>query len=286
MTRTILRLALGALLAAPALLAQTTPSATDFPAPPPPPPTPQREGNVMPYGNPQRGPRTPAPFSRLALGGGISAMGVHLQAAVNATRHFNLRGTGAFFNYTDSNISTNGFNVSATLNFAAAGASLDFYPWAYHGLRLSAGALFYNQNALSATLLAKGGTSFTLNNVTYYSSQANPVEGIGSLGLHKQNPAPMASIGWGNMIPRDGGHWSFPFEIGAAYVGEPALAIALTSGQVCTDPQGTVGCQDVVSDASVNSNLQAQVAKDQKDLNPLRFYPVVSFGVTYNFRIR
>jgi hypothetical protein len=266
--------ALSILLAAPAL-AQRTPSATELATPQ----VPSGPG----YLPPGKAPVSIAPFSSLAVGGGISTMGINLQAAVMVARHFNVRGTGNFFNYTDSNISTHGFNVDAKLNFAAAAGSLDYFPWANHGLRLSAGALFYNQNALSATMTAAGGTSFTLNSVTYYSSKSNPVQGTGSLGLHTQNPAPTASIGWGNMIPRNGGHWSFPVEVGAAYTGEPALAIALTSGQVCSNPQGTINCQNVVGNANLNSNLQAQIAKDKKDLSPLRFYPIVSFGVSYSF---
>lgn len=213
-------------------------------------------------------------------------MGVNTQMAVNLASHFNLRGTGSFFNYEDKNISTNGFTVDGKLNLGGAGALLDYFPFAHHGLRISAGILMNNRNALSATMVAQGGTSFTLNDVTYYSSPSQPVTGAGSLGLHAQNPAPMVTFGWGNMIPRRSGHWSFPIEIGAAYTGEPALALALTSGQVCADPQGTLNCQNVVGNASVNQNLQAQIAKYRHDLNPLRFYPIFSFGTAYSFRLR
>jgi hypothetical protein len=36
----------------------------------------------------------------------------------------------------------------------------------------------------------------------------------------------------------------------------------------------------------LNTDLQAQIAKYKNDLDPLRFYPIVSFGVSYNFAIR
>lgn len=225
-------------------------------------------------------------FSRIAFGGGIASTGVNMQTAVNLASHFNLRGTGSFFNYEDKNISTNGFTVDGKLNLGGGGVLLDYFPFAHHGLRISAGALVYNRNALSATVAVQGGTSFTLNDVTYYSSPSQPVTGAGSLGLHAQNPAPMVTFGWGNMIPRRGGHWSFPIEIGAAYTGEPTVNLALTSGQVCADPEGTLDCQNVVGDASVNQNLQAQIAKYKTDLNPLRFYPIFSFGMAYSFRLR
>ncbi len=283
MSKFLMRLSLSVLLVSwfPALNAQTTPSAADLSTAAPA----LRSGAVI-AANQQHASTTLAPFSRFAIGGGISSAGVNMQAAMNVTSHLNLRATGNFFNYEDKNISTNGFTVDGKLNFATAGIALDYYPFAHHGLRISPGVLVNNQNAVSATLVAQGGTSFTLNNVTYYSSPSQPVAGNGSLGLHTQNPAPMLTLGWGNMIPRNGGHWSFPVEVGAAYIGQPALNIALTSGQVCANPQGTVNCQNVAGNASVNQNLQAQITKYNSDLEPLRFYPIVSFGASYSFHIR
>ena len=238
---------------------------------------------VNPYPKPQA---ALAPFSRFALAGGISAMGVNLQGAVNVNRHFNVRGVGNIFNYTLSNTSISGFTVNGNATLATAGAAIDYFPWPNHGFRISPGALFYNKNGASATMVATGGTSFTLNDTTYYSSPSNPVTGSGSVNLHEYSPAPTVSVGWGNLIPRRGGHFSFPFELGAAYIGAPVPAIAFTSGQVCANPQGTSNCQNVVGDPTLNANLQTQLAKYTNDLKPLRFYPIVSFGVGYSFSIR
>jgi hypothetical protein len=228
---------------------------------------------------------TSAPFSRIAFGGGVSTTGINLQTAVVANRYINLRGVGNFFDYSLNNLSVNGFEASGKINFATAGASVDFYPFPRFGFRISPGALFYNHNQVTANVTAPGGTAFTLDGTTYYSSEANPVTGNGSVGLNKQNPAFTITSGLGNMIPRSGRHFSFPFEIGAAMIGQPMVNMALTSGQVCANPQGTIGCQNVVGNAQVNSNLQAQVAKFQNDLNPLRFYPILSFGMAYSFSL-
>ncbi len=230
---------------------------------------------------------TPAlrPYSRIAVGGGFSALGVNLQAAINTSRYMNIRGVGNFFNYSLNNINVSGFNLDGKLNLSTAGAAVDFYLFPNHGFRLSPGLLFHNGNALSATIIANGGTSFTLNNTTYYSSASKPVTGAGSLILHAQRPAFTITTGWGNMISRRGGHWSFPVEIGAAMVGAPTVNLALTSGQVCSTPQGGF-CQNVVGYSSLDSNLQAQIAKYQKDVNPLRVYPIFSSGIAYSFNIR
>ncbi len=219
-------------------------------------------------------------FSRIALGGGISPLGINLMAVTNLNRYMNLRLTGNIFKYNRTGISTNGFNINAALNLASMGASADIYPFPNHGLRFSPGLLLYNGNAATAAFAVQGGQSFTLNDTTYYSSTTNPITGSGTLGLNSQKPAFTLTAGWGNPVRR-GGHISFPFEIGAAFIGTPSLNILLNSGQVCS-AQGQ-GCVNVATDSTVQSNLQQQIAKYKNDLNPLKTYPIVSIGMAYSF---
>jgi len=227
---------------------------------------------------------SPKPFSQLAIGAGVGVMGINLQAATNLNRFMNLRAVGNVLNYNINNISTNGFNVNAKLNLATAGASVDFFPFPRHGLRFSPGVLFYNQNAASATFTVQDGTSFSLDDYTYYSSKANPVIGTGSFGVHAQNPAFTMTTGYGNIIPRKGGHLSFPLELGVAFIGTPAVNVALTQGQVC-NAQGLF-CVDVATDQTVQTNLQAQINKYRSDIDPLRTFPIFTFGVAYNIHLR
>jgi hypothetical protein len=264
-----------------ALLAQS--STIPYPAPPAVPsgshPAAQTAGVSH-----KKKPTAPKPLSRIALGAGFSPLGINMMAATNLNKYMNVRGTGNLFKYTANNISTNGFNVNANIDLASAGVALDLYPFPNHGLRISPGVLFRNTNNASATFTVQPGTSFTLDNYTYYASTTNPVQGTGSFGLHTQNPAPTITAGWGNVIPRSGGHLSFPFEVGVAFIGSPAISVSLNSGQVC-NAQGQ-NCVNVATDQDVQTNLQAQVAKYKSDLDPLKTYPIVSFGVAYNFRIR
>ncbi len=104
---------------------------------------------------------SPAPFSRLAISGGVGANGVNMQVAVEANRFINIRGIGNYFNYSLTK-TVSGTNDTGTLNFATGGVSVDFYPFPNHGWRLSPGALFYNQNAITATVGVAGGDSFTI----------------------------------------------------------------------------------------------------------------------------
>lgn len=236
-------------------------------------------------GMPQTAPPTAAEpaFSRLAFGVGGSPLGIRLMTATNLGPYLNLRIEGAIFKYTRSNLTVSDVNVDAHLNLASAGMSLDIFPFPNHGLRFSPGLLFYNKNGVSGVFSVQGGSSFTLNNTTYYASSSNPVRGFGNLGLNTQNPAFTITGGWGNMVRRKG-HFSFPFEIGVALTGQPSINIVLNSGQVCD--AGEVHCVNVASDPRFQSDLQAQIAKYKNDLEPLKTYPIVSAGVAYSFRIR
>jgi hypothetical protein len=230
------------------------------------------------------------PFSAVAFGGGMSLMGVNLQAATNVNRYLNLRGTGNFFDYTANNISTNGFNLNGKVNFATAGVSLDYYPIPRMGFRVSPGLLLYNQNGITATATPQPGESFTLDGYDYYpeAGSSTPFQVNANLGLNTHKQAFTLTTGWGNMIPRKRkdmlfGHLSFPFEFGAAFTGVPTINMQL-QGFAC-DSTGA-NCVNMATDPTAQSNLNAQLAKWRKDLNPLQVYPIFSFGVAYSIRAR
>jgi hypothetical protein len=249
------------------------------------------EGGGGAAASPVRG-SSGGPFSNLALGAGISSLGIQLQAATNLSNHFNLRGTGNFFSYS-RDFTSNGLNANASLNLASAGAAVDVYPF-HVGFRLSPGVLLYNQNQLTAAVNVPGGQSFKLNGTTYYSANANtgtgatPVTGSGVLGLNVNKAAFTVTTGWGNMIPRNG-HFSVPFEVGVAVIGAPTVNVNL-GGWACTD-QAQTQCSDLASGsnpiaAQIQSNLNTQVAKWTSDLKPLNTYPIISLGVAYSFHLR
>jgi hypothetical protein len=66
------------------------------------------------------------------------------------------------------------------------------------------------------------------------------------------------------MISRNGRHWSFPFELGAAFTGVPTLKINLI-GSACTNQADAASngpsCVNMATNATAQSNLNAQIAK-------------------------
>jgi hypothetical protein len=237
----------------------------------------------------------PAPFSHLALGGGISAMGINMQAALNEGPHLNMRAVGNYLTYSVNNVKidggggSNGVNVSGKLNFASLGVAMDYYPFPRHGWRLSPGVMLLNQNGIAAGGESSPGTSITLGSQQYYSDSAALFAINANLGLNTRKQAFTMTTGWGNMISRSGGHWSFPFELGAAFTGVPTIKINLT-GSACTNQADAAGngpsCVNMATNATAQSNLNAQIAKYRNDLNLLQVYPIFSFGAAFNFSVR
>ena len=217
-----------------------------------------------------------APFSALAVGVRVGLLGIGFEAATPLSEHLNLRAGANFFSYNDT-FTTNGIVYSGNLHLRSADATLDWYPWA-KGFRVSGGALLYNGNNITGNANVPGGNTFSLNDVEYLSSTADPVTGNASLKFNEA--APKLTVGWGNHIPRSGRHFSFPMEIGFAYIGDPKLVLNL-EGTAC-DPQGLI-CEDVATNEEIQSNLKAQQEKYQKDADPARFYPIISAGFAFSF---
>ncbi|RXS97049.1 hypothetical protein [Silvibacterium dinghuense] len=233
------------------------------------------------------------PLSEMALGVGISPLGIGMQAVTNLKPYMNLRLTGNVFAYSVNNISTNGFNLDASLSLASTGVSLDLYPFPGHGFRISPGLLAYSGNQATATASVAGGSELTLDNQTFYAASSNaatgatPLAGSASLKLNSNKPAFTITLGWGNHVLAKH-HLSFPFEIGAAFIGSPAVRMNL-SGWACTDA-AQLNCASVTGTSSLatqfQSALKTQEAKWDSDLNVLQCYPILSIGVAYRFAIR
>lgn len=217
-------------------------------------------------------------FSRIAVGATVSSLGVGVGMSTRITRSLNLRAGWNIFNYNLSG-TDDGATYSGKLNLHSYQASVDWFPW-HKSFHISPGLLFNNQNRVRAAGGIEGNQSFTLNDTNYYSDPADPVTGSGSVTF--KTTAPMFTVGWGNWVPRrERKHLSFPFDIGFAYTGDPIIKLNL-NGSVCQNPGG-VNCSTIAGDPTVQANVQGQIRKLQKDLNLIRFYPILSGGVAFKF---
>jgi hypothetical protein len=232
------------------------------------------------------------PFSKLAVGPSFSPLGIGIDLTTNLNRHLNLRASGSFFDQ-PIHFTTNGFHADAEVKLASTRASLDIYPF-HSGFRVSPGLMVYNQNRITATESIAAGSSFTLNGDTFYSDNANattgavPINGSALLNLHTTRPAFTITGGWGNPLARNG-HWSFPVEAGIALAGAPAVNVKL-AGWACLD-QAETQCANISNlnnpiAVQLQNDLQTEIGKWTKDLDPLKTFPIVKGGVTYSFSLR
>jgi hypothetical protein len=205
----------------------------------------------------------------------ISSLGIGGEAAVALTHRSNLRVGFNYFSYGDT-FNKDGATYKGTLGLRSAQATYDVF--LLSSFHVSPGVLLYNGNKLTANVSVPGGQNFTLNNVTYMSNPTDPVAGTGKLSVYKA--APMILLGFGNLVPRNGHHFSASFDIGAAYQGPPRITLNL-AGSVC-DPSG-IFCRSIGSDPTIQANIVSEQAKLNKSASPFRFYPVLSFGVGYKF---
>ena len=213
--------------------------------------------------------------SKVGIGLKVSTLGAGIEAAVPLAGKVNLRGGVNIFQYSRG-LTNDGIHYDGQLKFRSGEAHLDWF--LIGGFHVSPGVLFYNGNQLTANASVPGGQTFTIGGTGYQSDTVTPVTGTGKLDFVKVSPTIM--VGFGNLIPRSGRHYSFLFEVGGAYQGSARVALNLAGNVCATD--GT-NCRPVASDPTVQANVQLQQQKIRNKINPYRFFPVISLGVGFNF---
>jgi len=223
------------------------------------------------------------PFSGLAVGFtfGLGGFGFDVATPLVPQR-LNLRGGASFFSYSPGTITTDNLNIDGSIKFQNAAAMVDWFP--FHGsFRLSSGMTIYNNTSLSATLSVPTGQSFTVGGTTYYSEPYNaitnpngPITGSGIFTFGGNNIVPRTTIGFGNMLPKKG-HFRFETEVGVQYFSAPTVQYTFS---------GT-GCQNYIAGVYSScgpipqANITSEQNKLQNDLTDLRFYPILSIGLSY-----
>ena len=216
--------------------------------------------------------RSVRPFRTYAVGLRLGSGGIGGELATPLSQHLDLRGGGQAFHYSTS-FTTNGLNATGQLELNNAYVAIGYFPF-HSGFHITPGVTFHNRNNVSAVLNEPAGSTFTLNDVDYTSQANDPIKGNASIVFGKM-VAPRLTLGWGNMFPSGGRRFSFPVEVGAEYASAPVVTLAF-SGSACTNQ----GCGSINTPEN-RANIAGEQNKLNADLLPLRFYPIVSFGITY-----
>ena len=151
-------------------------------------------------------------------------------------------------------------NYDFKLQLQTASALADWYP--FEGGFRASGGLFYNNNKATLGGNPTGG-DYIINGVTYTSAQ------IGSLQatMTFNKAAPYLGIGWGNPVAKNKG-WGMVSDIGVMFQGKPKIDLTVTCATSC--PQ-------------LSTDAAAENAKLQEDLSKFQMWPVISFGISYQW---
>lgn len=186
----------------------------------------------------------------------ISTLGAGLEVAKGFTPNFGLRAGFNYFSYgydaTESDVS-----YELDLELKSFGLFADWHP--FKGAFRLSGGLLINGNGLSGsakptTLVEIGGTDYDLTSV--------------NLDISYNTLAPYLGLGWDTTFG-DRDNWGFAFDLGLIYSGSAEAALTATG------PGSEIG--------TFEENRIKEQNELQSDLDSLKWWPVISAGLVYQF---
>lgn len=186
----------------------------------------------------------------------ISTLGAGLEVAKGFSPNFGVRAGFNYFSYgydaTESDVS---YDLDLELkNFAILA---DWHPFE-GAFRLSGGFLL-NGNGLTG--LAKPTAPVAIGNANYDLTSVN-------LDISYNSVAPYFGLGWDTTFGDDD-NWGFAFDLGLIYSGSPDATLNVS---------GPDEANPLLAD-----DLNRERQELQNDLDTLKWWPVVSAGVVYQF---
>jgi hypothetical protein len=192
---------------------------------------------------------------------GTNGLGAEVGLGIGS--NLGLRAQLAGGSYSRDEVQSN-ISYEGTLKLSNGALLVDLHPFA-GGFRLSAGAV-YNNNQLDATGRGESGT-IEINGVTY------PAAAVGSLQatVRWDRASPYLGLGWGTQLQGSGGLY-VSADVGAFYQ-KPTASLTGT-------------CDPIVPPAActqLQSDIRAEEAQFQNEVDRYKLYPVLTFGVGYRF---
>lgn len=195
----------------------------------------------------------------LAISGKAGTLGLGGELTTGITSNVNARiGLNTLdFDYDDE---FDDVEYDVELDFSSFSALVDWYLFD-SSFRISGGLIsmdhILNLDATPTTNKEVGGTLYTPSEIGTLSGDAE-IDGV----------APYVGIGWGNPMDPDK-RWGFYCDLGVAFTESPDVSLT-ANGTLASDP-----------------TFQANLAKERKDieddLEPFKFYPVLSLGLYFRF---
>ena len=146
---------------------------------------------------------------------------------------------------------------------------VDYLPWQKSGFHLTGGLVFQDNN-LEGTGIPTNSQKININGTDYDTTTV--LTSVKTKASLANSVAPYVGFGWFNAV-KPGKHWGFSLNSGIMFPGSPKISLTPTFG-----PGATPALQQ-----EINTNIEAERKKIESDINWLNIYPVVSFGISYQF---
>lgn len=190
----------------------------------------------------------------VGLGGGVAgSFNSHLGARLGYTS----------FDYKVRDLERSDLSFDGTADLGGLQALLDWYPLG-GGFRISAGAM---ENAKFSGTARPLSNTYTFDGVTYSSQDIVQARGTAEF----DSIAPYLGVGFGRTLSRDG-KFAFTADVGVAFTGTADVQLNV----ICA-AAATALCTQIQSD------VIAEQAELQDDADDIKYWPVLSVGLSYRF---
>jgi hypothetical protein len=189
----------------------------------------------------------------------FGTLGLGLEVGKLLTNHIAAR-VGANYFKKSTTRDQSGISYDASIKLQAVSALIDFFPGNRGSFHLTGGIMTDPAKVDGAGNPTSSG-NFTINGNTYTSAEVGTLTG----DIKFPGVGPYLGLGFGTPA-RSGGALKFIFDLGAV-IGKPKFSLS-------SNGTGAPG---------LDADLKAQAAKSQTDLDKLKVYPVLSFGLAYRF---
>jgi len=196
----------------------------------------------------------------IGLAAKIGTLGPGLEATIGIVEWLNLRAGGYYFRVRHGG-SVSDVEYDFDVKLASVPLLADLHPFK-NEFRITGGVI-YNRNMADL--------DGTPNKITKIGDIEYTPEQIGELSgsVRFNNWAPYIGLGYGNAVLDADKTWGFVFDIGVMWQGSPSIALS-ANGTLADNP-------------IFQQNLAKQENDIQDDADVFRIYPVLSFGISYQF---
>lgn len=189
----------------------------------------------------------------------INTLGLGVEGTARILPKLNARLGINYYRYTYDE-EEDDVDYDVDLNLFSGSALLDWHPFA--GTFRISGGLLLNKNELEMD--ARPNEPVEIGDQEYAASEVGTLSG----DLDFRSVAPYVGIGWGNAVGEDK-RWGFVCDLGIVYQGSPDADLEATG--------------PIASDATFQADLAREEENLEDDFEFLKYYPVISFGISYKF---